>query len=291
MRYPDMFHVFLSHGESEKGTYMATNQAKAYDFTFVAGDAAVDRIKANLIRFDWENRLIKIGRPQLDIPHPHEHDGEGAGRITVLYAPTWEGDRPSMSYGSIQSHGPAIVQALTASPRHRLIYRPHPRTGVTVPEAADVDLRLREIITDAARRDPSAGHRVDLTPQFGPQMDEADVMICDNSAVALDFLPTGKPLAVTVPTQEAATFDRSTYLGSVHELTVDWLPRLLTLIDQWTTTDTGAEERKRWVEYYFGDVTPGAPIRRFLEACEDTMALRDELVAEKRARLEAARLG
>lgn len=285
MRYPDMFHVFLSHGESEKATYMATNQVKAYDFTFVAGNAAVDRIKSNVVRFDWEQRLVKIGRPQLDIPAEPSVDVGGHGRTTVLYAPTWEGDRPSMSYGSVQSHGRGIVEALTTSSRYRLVYRPHPRIGVTIPEAAALDHELRAMIRAAAERDPTAGHRVDLAPHFGPQMDEADVMICDVSAVALDFLPTDKPLIVTTPAQPDARYDRTTFLGSVYELPVDRLRELVSLIDRWHANDSGLEERRRWVEHYFGDVTPGASMRRFLDACEMAITLRDELVAEKRERL------
>ena len=290
MRYPDMLHVFLSHGESEKGTYMATNQAKAYDFVFVAGDAAVDRITSNLIMFQPEPRLRKIGRPQLDAPRLEGARSPGApnratARTTVLYAPTWEGDRPSMSYGSIQSHGHAIVEALTSGTRYRLVYRPHPRTGITLPEAGKAELALRTVVEAAAARDPGAGHRVDLTPDFGPQMAEADVMICDVSAVALDFLPTGKPLIVTVPTSPEAVFDRKTFLGSVYELPSEQASDVLALLDEWCADDVRAGERKHWVQYYYGDTTPGASMRRFLDASDDVIALRDRLVAEKRARL------
>lgn len=66
LRYPDMMHVFMSHGESDKSAYMASNQLKAYDFTFVAGDAALDRIRDNLVDFDVEAQTRQIGRPQLD---------------------------------------------------------------------------------------------------------------------------------------------------------------------------------------------------------------------------------
>ncbi len=291
MRYPDMMHVFLSHGESEKSTYMATNQAKAYDFTFVAGDAAVERITSNLLRFDAESRLVKIGRPQLDTPLAHGVPAQLAAdrpreRTTVLYAPTWEGDRPSMGYGSVQSHGPGIVEALLGTGQHRLIYRPHPRIGVTDPKASVVDRQLRASIEQAAKDDPDAGHRVDLAREFGPQMAEADVMVCDVSAVALDFLPSGKPLVVTVPARPEATFDRSTFLGSVYELPVDEVPNIVMLLDDWCTDDTRKAERQGWVHHYFGDVSPGASTRRFLQACEDVIALRDRLVAEKRERAE-----
>ncbi len=283
MRYPEMLHVFLSHGESEKSTYMATNQAKAYDFSFVAGDAAIARITSNLVRFDGDKHLVKIGRPQLDIPVPPVVEPDD-GRTTVLYAPTWEGDRPSMSYGSVESHGRGIVQALLASPGHRLVYRPHPRIGVTHPQACVADRELRALIEAAALGDPSAGHRVDVAPHFGPQMQEADVLICDVSAVALDFLPTGKPLIVTVPVQQAAVFDRSTFLRSVYELPVSQVDDLVLRLDAWCARDERAEERQNWISHYFGDVTPGSSMTRFLEACDDVIALRDRLVAEKRQR-------
>ena len=59
-------HVFLSHGESDK-VYMVSNQAKAYDLTFVAGQAAVDRYRAALHDFDTDAKLRVIGRPQLHV--------------------------------------------------------------------------------------------------------------------------------------------------------------------------------------------------------------------------------
>jgi hypothetical protein len=284
LRYPDMLHVFLSHGESEKKTYMASNQAKAYDFVFVAGEAAVQRYRESLVNWEPEGHLRTVGRPQLDIPHDVSRTAT-PGRTTVLYAPTWEGDRPSMSYGSVESHGSRIVEAFADSPTHQLIYRPHPRTGWTRPAAGDADQRLRKLIQDAARRHPEAGHRVDLDPHFGPQMDEADVMICDVSAVAMDFLPTGKPLVVTEPARTEATVDRSGVLGAVYTLPVSDLSRVRELVDGWVANDAGRPDRDRWVAHYFGDVTPGASMRRFLDACEEAIQLRDKLVTAKRGRL------
>ena len=284
MRYPDMFHVFLSHGESEKKTYMASNQAKAYDFVFVAGEAAVQRYTEGLVNFDPDAHLRTVGRPQLDTPH--ETRGHRAtDRTTVLYAPTWEGDRPSMAYGSVESHGPRIVEAFLESPRHQLIYRPHPRTGWTRPDAGEMDQQLRHAVREAARKHPEAGHRVDLDPHFGPQMAEADVMICDVSAVAMDFLPTGKPLVVTKPARPEAIVDRSGVLGAVYSLPMSKLHEVAHLVDGWVADDTQREERARWVEHYFGDVTPGTSMQRFLDACEEAIQMRDKLVTAKRERL------
>jgi hypothetical protein len=287
LRYPDMFHVYLSHGDSEKTTYTASNQAKAYDFVFVAGEAAVDRYRKGLVNFDVEAHVRVIGRPQLDTPDFSDVH-EASDRTTVLYAPTWEGDRPSTAYGSVESHGPAIVDSLLRSSRHRLIYRPHPRTGWNRMDAGLVDTQLRRAIRTAAERHPEAGHRVDVAPHFGPQIVEADVMICDVSAVAMDFLPTGKPLVVTQPARPEATVDRSGVLGSVYDLTVADASRVAHLIDGWVANDVRREDRARWVEHYFGDITPGASMRRFLDACEEAIQLRDKLVTSKRDALSDA---
>ena len=58
---PTMLHVHVNHGESDKLS-MVSNQAKAYDRVFVAGEAAVRRHRAALLGFD-ESRLVRVGRP------------------------------------------------------------------------------------------------------------------------------------------------------------------------------------------------------------------------------------
>ena len=55
-----MLHVHVNHGESDKQS-MASNNAKAYDRVFVAGEAAVQRHAASLLEFD-PSRLVRTGR-------------------------------------------------------------------------------------------------------------------------------------------------------------------------------------------------------------------------------------
>ena len=98
-RYGRRWHVFINHGESDK-MYMTTNQYKAYDYAFVAGEAARERLSRVLWDYDLDARTIQIGRPQADhysgaLPYAPDE------RTVILYAPTWEGDRPSAHYGSI----------------------------------------------------------------------------------------------------------------------------------------------------------------------------------------------
>ena len=120
-RYGRMWHVFVNHGESDK-MYMTTNQYKAYDYAFVAGQAAKDRLARKLWNYDLDRRVLEIGRPQAD-HFAGELPFTPDDRTVVLYAPTWEGDRPAAAYGSIASHGerlcsrPAATESSTGRTR------------------------------------------------------------------------------------------------------------------------------------------------------------------------------
>ena len=176
-RYGRMWHVFINHGESDK-MYMTTNQFKAYDYSLVAGDAAVERLRRKLWDFDVDGRTLKIGRPQADhfageLPYTPDD------RMVVLYAPTWEGDREAAAYGSVQSHGVTLVGKLLASGSHRVIYRPHPRSGVLDPEFKRANAQIIAAIAAANTRDPRAQHVYDDGPTLGWQLAAADVAITD----------------------------------------------------------------------------------------------------------------
>ena len=107
-------HIHLNHGESDKVS-MVSNQLKAYDFAFVAGDAAVQRIQSVVRRFDAQH-LVKIGRPQID-PWGIEATSTKSDRIVILYAPTWEGDSRQMAYSSLLGIGVDLIAELLSDKR------------------------------------------------------------------------------------------------------------------------------------------------------------------------------
>jgi len=270
-RYGRMWHVFINHGESDK-MYMTTNQFKAYDFSFVAGDAAIDRLSHKLWDFDLATRAIAIGRPQADhfageLPYTADE------RTVVLYAPTWEGDRDAAAYGSIASHGVTLVRALLATGRHRVIYRPHPRSGVVDSEYGAANRAIIDAIARANAADPAAQHIFDDGPSLGWQLAAADVAITDISAMVYDRLATGKPLIVTRPVSASAEVDETGYLGACEWLTADAAGDIVAIADA-VQFDAEAQKRlKFWVERHFGDTTPGVATARFHEAIERLMAL------------------
>ena len=254
-RYGRMWHVFINHGESDK-MYMTTNQFKAYDYALVAGEAAVDRLTRKLWDFDFERRAIPIGRPQADhfagVP-PYPPDD----RVVVLYAPTWEGDRPAAAYGSIASHGVALTDAVLGSAGHRLIYRPHPRSGVMDPRLPRGERADHRRHRARKRRDPTAQHVFDNGPSLGWQLAAADVAITDISAMVYDRLATGKPLVVARPVSPDAEVDDDGYLGSAEWLTAEDAGDVLAVVDRVLNDESARSTPAFWAERHFGDTSPG----------------------------------
>ncbi|MBX3098289.1 MAG: CDP-glycerol glycerophosphotransferase family protein [Salinibacterium sp.] len=268
-RYGRMWHVFINHGESDK-MYMTTNQFKAYDYSFVAGDAAIDRLRHKLWDFDLARRAIPIGRPQADhfageLPYAPDD------RTVVLYAPTWEGDRAAAAYGSIATHGVALATSLLASPEHRLIYRPHPRSGVVDPEYKAANEAIIAAIAKANAADPTAQHVFDTSNELGWQLVAPDVAITDISAMVYDRLATGKPLLITRPASPDAEVDESGYLGACEWLLASEVSDIVAIATR-VQFDEGAQARLQfWVERHFGDTTPGEATKRFRAAIAKLM--------------------
>jgi len=268
-RYGRRWHVFINHGESDK-MYMSTNQYKAYDFAFIAGDAARQRLERVLWDYDFDARAIQIGRPQADhysgtLPYTPDE------RTVVLYAPTWEGDRPSAHYGSIVTHGEALATALLASDRHRLIYRPHPRSGVVNAEYGAANQRIIAAMAAANAADPTAQHVFDDGPELGWQLAAADVAIVDISAMVYDRLAADKPLMITRPVDPEAVIDTNGYLSACEWLEARDAGDIIAHADRVLGDPDAVARLDEWVRHYFGDTTPGAATARFHAAIERLM--------------------
>ncbi|MGV8884647.1 MAG: CDP-glycerol glycerophosphotransferase family protein [Microbacteriaceae bacterium] len=265
-RYGRMWHVFINHGESDK-MYMTTNQFKAYDYSFIAGQAAHDRLTRKLWNFDADRATMQIGRPQAD--HfagelPYQPDG----RTVVLYAPTWEGDRAAASYGSIASHGVTLVNTLLSTGTHRVIYRPHPRSGVIDAEYRAANEEIITSIAAANATDPTAMHIFDNGPELGWQLAAADVAITDVSAMVYDRLAVGKPLLVARPVSDEADVDESGYLGDCEWLYATDAADIVAIVERVQHNDEARASLEHWVTRHFGDTAPGAATARFHAAVE-----------------------
>jgi hypothetical protein len=270
MRYGRRWHVFVNHGESDK-MYMTTNQFKAYDYSFIAGDAARERLGRVLWDYDFDKRAIQIGRPQAD-----HYSGElpftPDDRTVVLYAPTWEGDRPAAAYGSVASHGVELVRSLVATGRHRVVYRPHPRSGVVDSAYGTANREIVRILESANTSDPGAQHVHDTGADIGWQLAVADVAIVDISAMVYDRLASGKPLLITRPVDPEAEIDEGGYLSEAEWLDAADASDVSARLESLAADETARARLERWVTHYFGDTTPGVATARFHTAIEQLLA-------------------
>ncbi len=273
LRFSSLLHAYIGHGDSDKGV-SASNQLKAYDLFLAPGRAAVDRVARRLMRFDAETRSIVVGQP-VTLSAPPEEAPPSGGRLTVLYAPTWEGAQPSVAYSSVRSHGEALVAALLADPRYRLLYRPHPLTGVTDRAYSVADQAIRERI--AAAGEPHGTVAADdesLERTFG----RAHALVTDVSAVATAWLPSLRPIVVTRAAGEAVSAD-SGLLATVPRLAPDGAPALAGVLADAMADDEGEAARAGLVEYYLSPYWPDGAMPRFVAVIGDLLTERDRLRA------------
>jgi hypothetical protein len=263
-----MLHVHVNHGESDK-VCMVSNQVKAYDRVFVAGEAAVRRHRAALMEFD-EGKLVPVGRPQLDLrpapvlpPSTHR---------TILYAPTWEGENASNNYTSVDTFGLAIVEKVLAVPDVRLVYKPHPRVAVS--PLPDIAAAHREIV----RRVIRAGHVVQEQGDILAVFPGCDLMVTDVSSVGLDFLylRPDQPMFIADRYDDREKLHTDAPISRcadvVDSATVGALTETLTArLDH----DEYRQARAAVRELYFGDLAPGESTTRFLAAIDDAVTVRD----------------
>jgi hypothetical protein len=270
LRFSGVAHVYVGHGESDKAV-SASNQLKAYDRVFVAGPAAEQRVQAELMWFD-PSRMVRIGRPQSAPAAPRTVPG----RPTVLYAPTWEGAQPSMAYCSVPSHGRALVESLLTAGL-RVVYRPHPRTGANRRDVAAADAALRSVFTTYAARESRSC--VDVDGPLAEAFAEADLLITDVSSLAVEWLPTDRPLIVTLPAEAGAVITPSPLLDLVPRLSAAQAGKAGALARRCLDSDPEAAGRHALVEHYLGGDPATAPAR-FLEACDEVIAARDALQSD-----------
>lgn len=269
-------HVFICHGESDK-IYMASNWVKIFNYFFVAGEASRDRLREHVRNYDVDARTIAIGRPQIDIVHSSPLE-KRSDCITVLYAPTWEGGRTTMRYGSVASHGVEIVSALLSDERFRVIFRPHPRTGINEAEFAAANEQIKDLIAEANDR-ADGPHYVDDTP-FGWQLDVADVMVTDISAVAYDWLTTAKPLLVTRPLEPEAVMPHEGFMSETPLLAASDAHDSVHIIDALLADDKERDSIASWADHYYGDRSPGRSLARFVAAVDRVIDERDRATGQ-----------
>ncbi|WP_406151975.1 hypothetical protein [Streptomyces sp. NBC_01012] len=155
LRVPTAKHVFIGHGDSDK-LASVNPYSKVYDEVWTAGRAGRDRYALADVGVRDED-IVEVGRPQLA---PIESwTGTTKNPVpTVLYAPTWEGWDDNPGNTSLLLAGENIIRRLLKAENPvRVIYKPHPFTGIRSAKAKAVDARIQAMIvkaTEARATDP-----------------------------------------------------------------------------------------------------------------------------------------
>ncbi len=274
-----MVHVHVNHGESDKLS-MVSNQAKAYDRVFVAGPAALDRHRAMLIDFD-ESKLLMVGRPQLDVEFAEAIAGSPS--LTVMYAPTWPGENDANNYTSLDVYGVVLVETLLRRPGVRIVYKPHPRVPTSkVREVREAHESIMERIELANERD-GGRHVAAIEGNVLAMFEAVDALVTDVSSVGLDFLylHPEKPLILTDRWDDSREMrDSAPVSAACHVVDRSALPHLNDSLLTWIESDSMAGQRREMREYYFGGMSRGESMGRFLDAI-------DTLIDERNRKLSA----
>ncbi|TSI12235.1 CDP-glycerol glycerophosphotransferase family protein [Brevibacterium aurantiacum] len=273
MAEPSIIHVHVDHGESDK-TSSISNQLKAYDKVLVAGQAAKDRCLAALWGLNPGN-LVSIGRPPLDgdfasVLPPDE-------RLTVLYAPTWQGENEANNFTSLDLLGPDIIRGLLGA-GVRVIYRPHPRMAeMGTSEVLRADESIRRMLKDANAE--NAGHVVSIDHALFDLFKDVDVLITDVSSVGLDFLylHTDRGLILTDRHGDTERMQKSSPIGAelavVSAGTIHDLPKQLGIA---RSDESALAARLKLKALYFGELEEGRSTTAFIQAIGEAIDERSE---------------
>ncbi len=286
-------HVFINHGDGDKSvTYSPLH--RVFDEIWVAGQAACDRYlrRGEGVR---PEQLVTVGRPQL----AHIQPRTGAPTptperpLTVLYAPTWEGNFDGVDYSSVAPMGERVIDTLLSSEVPvRVLFKAHPATGTRLPRAAAARQAIEERLRASGGRHAVVGTGPDA---LYDAFNEADLLIADISSVVADFLASRKPYLVTNPRDvDVDAYHRdfpSTAGGGI-------IPRDCSTLASALADAVGADvnrERREGLATYFLGAPVADPVEHFAaevdRACEraEEALQRSALRAQARATEETAR--
>lgn len=273
LSFQQAVHVHVNHGESDK-ICMVSNQAKAYDKVFVAGQAAIDRHAAAIAWFD-HSHLVPVGRPQLDLTV--SSPVAPSTKKTITYAPTWEGEDEANNYTSLDRYGVDLVRAALAQPDARVVYKPHPRVAIS--DDSGVRGAHEEIVSlmKAATGEHvylDGGDILGLLPN-------TDLLIADVSSVSLDhlYLSPDAPIIITDRrTDRALLLADSPMASACTIIDADSIGRARELIAGVMSSDTHKDDRLAMRSYYFGapDHTGAGSTERFWSELQRAMTEHDQ---------------
>ncbi len=250
-RYRQITHVWLNHGDSDKAANFNARHA-TYDKLFVSGEQGVERYAAHGVHVPPE-KFVTVGRPQIERIRVQQEPPPPGSPLTVLYAPTWRGGRPSTNYSSLPV-GQRVVEALLARGA-TVIFRPHPLTYQD-PDDTAVVTRIQQVLTaDSATSGRSHlwGPAAESERDIPACINAVDALVTDVSSVASDFLASGKPLAMVAIQSAGEAFVEQNPMARVSYVIEKDLSTLDAALDRLLGDDPLRERRLAYRRHCLGN--------------------------------------
>jgi CDP-Glycerol:Poly(glycerophosphate) glycerophosphotransferase len=252
VRFNELTHIQLLHGDSDKASSFNPVTAM-FDKIFVAGQAGIDRYEAHGVLIPRQKFDI-VGRPQVESVQVTSNHISDVTDKHVLYATTWVGLYADVNFCSLPI-GERILQKLIER-KVTVILRPHPYADRD-PASVRHLTRLHQMLADDRMR---TGRAHVYGPAATQQMtlfdcvNRSDAMISDVSAVASDFLFSGKPFALTNMLGEPADVFASSFPLSKAAYVLDkQATNIDTMLDDLLEKDPIELVRRETRTYYLGD--------------------------------------
>jgi hypothetical protein len=250
-RFRQLTHVWLNHGDSDKRANFSPRHA-TYDLVLVSGRQGVERYAAHGVTIPPE-RLLVVGRPQIERIEVRDEPLPVEAPRTVLYAPTWRGGRPATDYSSLPL-GERIVAALIERDT-TVIFRPHPLSHADPVDAA-VIRRIQQRL-DSDRRTTGRRHvwgeQAERGWDVADCLNAADGLVTDVSSVASDNLASGKPFAMVAVRATGEKFLTEFPMARVAYVIEKDLSTLDAALDRLLGEDPLAEQRRAYRQHCLGD--------------------------------------
>jgi len=270
LAYTEGFHIHLNHGESEKES-MRSNQSKAYDAVFCAGERAVERYREALLNFD-SKKYIKIGRPQLDFIKPFFIEKESEQKV-ILYAPTWEGHLESMDYCSVAEYGETLVQALLDNPQYIVLYKPHGNIGTRRKDILKAHRRIQKIV----EKHPN-GRMIYPSKDINSLFTVVDFAFFDNSSIMIDYLHVDKPAFFFYIREDEGL----RYLSKCFEpISNENIAAILKKMERHLCEDPARDERAKIKNFYLGNYAPMESTEIFIKIIANFISSRKQIKGER----------
>lgn len=232
-------HVQMLHGDSDKPPSYSP-LTRNFDKVFVSGQMGQDRYAVNGV-FIPEEKFVHVGRPQAV--------GMGVGKRTevreVVYMPTWLGRFEDTQFSSVRKAHLVIGEIARRFPDLRITFKPHPLT-FRDPEWPVLERKIRSALRSGNGRfappEMSSGDAYRL----------ADVLITDISSTMIDFLHTGRPQVLILPSGQDLPASRFPSLAAAYQVSPD-LSDLTALFSDAIGPDSLEETRLKMRRYAFGE--------------------------------------